>query len=425
MAAHMNNIMIKLRKMSMPVHRTLNNLPYVKALMSHQLPLSSYVNALRALAVIHSVLEEEINQSENEIVRSVWSADLKKFPLLQRDLDFFAPRAIADAVPALDAAVEVTKNIRRIRLTNSVALLGYLYVFEGTTLGHKLHTPDISKIFCLTRLDGYRYVNSYGEDVDRHWQEFSTKMNRALSDSSEHEAILDTSRELFLGLKEIYTQLYPVESSAFSTHVTRINPEAGTHPIPENKDEIKAALSASQRAWHAFPYYDVRYGERGRRFSDSDTCWLVTLTRLDEESCNRQISWIGRMLAGRGMPSVMLEETLRYLEEELNGLVPQDGTSYALLGQAANSLRNARQKVLSDRDAQTLITEFEKATDNFSSSIPRVGELLVCAVADEANGMENAVASLSGWIAEQERFDADWCAAVNATLQAASAAIHS
>ena len=33
-----------------------------------------------------------------------------------------------------------------------------------------------------------------------------------------------------------------------------------------------------------FPYYQERYGERGKRFSDSDTCWLVTLTNLNQES---------------------------------------------------------------------------------------------------------------------------------------------
>lgn len=30
--------------------------------------------------------------------------------------------------------------------------------------------------------------------------------------------------------------------------------------------------------------------------SDSDTCWRVTLTRLDQESLQRQIEWIGRLL---------------------------------------------------------------------------------------------------------------------------------
>ncbi|MBD3223816.1 MAG: hypothetical protein GF313_03755 [Caldithrix sp.] len=416
-------IMRKLRDEAMPMHRALSDLPYIKALMSHQLTLPSYVNALRALAVIHSVLEEEIEEADSGAVRAVWSDDLRKYPLLQSDLAFFGPRAVGDVTEALDAAVEVTKSIRHIRLDRPVALLGYVYVLEGITLGHRLHMPDITTTFRLKDLDGYRYVNSYGESVHRHWDEFSAKMNAALCDPGEQEAVLEGARELFHSLKGIYTQLYPLDLSKQSRHVTRINPEAGVHPIPERDDEIEAALAASQRGWEAFPYYAARYGERGKRFSDSDTCWLVTLTRLDQESFTRQIDWIARVLASRGMPSIMLEETLRYLEQELRSLAPPDGASYALLGEAANSFRDARLSAMSDQSAREHIVRFERATAGCDGAIGRVGELLVCAATDEANGMDNAIESLRSWLADRDRFGEAWCTSVESTIQAVSAAV--
>jgi len=105
-------------------------------------------------------------------------------------------------------------------------------------------------------------------------------------------------------------------------HVAQINPEAGNHPIPEDEREIQAALQASNRGWAEFPYYQQRYGERGKRFSDSDTCWLATLVTLDPESLQKQIDWLCRMLSTRGMPSILLEHSLRYLYAEPVHAVP-------------------------------------------------------------------------------------------------------
>ena len=62
-------------------------------------------------------------------------------------------------------------------------------------------------------------------------------------------------------------------------HVAAINFEAGDHAMPQNPLEIDLALRAAKVAWEKYPYLAHRYGERGRRFTDSDSCWLVTLTR--------------------------------------------------------------------------------------------------------------------------------------------------
>ena len=62
-------------------------------------------------------------------------------------------------------------------------------------------------------------------------------------------------------------------------HIAAINFEAGDHAMPQNPLEIDLALRAAKVAWERYPYLEHRYGERGRRFTDSDSCWLVTLTR--------------------------------------------------------------------------------------------------------------------------------------------------
>ena len=61
-----------------------------------------------------------------------------------------------------------------------------------------------------------------------------------------------------------------------------INFEAADHAVPQNPLEIDLGLRAAKAAWEEYPYLKHRYGERGRRFTYSDGCWLVVLTRAPE-----------------------------------------------------------------------------------------------------------------------------------------------
>ena len=78
--------------------------------------------------------------------------------------------------------------------------------------------------------------------------------------------------------------------------------------MPQNPLEIDLALRAAKVAWEKYPYLEYRYGERGRRFTDSDSCWLVTLTRaLRQVAVTKALEWLRTVLASRGIPTVILE----------------------------------------------------------------------------------------------------------------------
>ena len=91
-------------------------------------------------------------------------------------------------------------------------------------------------------------------------------------------------------------------------HVAAINFEAGNHAMPQNPLEIDLALRAAKAAWEKYPYLEHRYGERGRRFTNSDSCWLFTLARAPREIVvTKDLEWLRTVLASRGIPTVILE----------------------------------------------------------------------------------------------------------------------
>ncbi|MBV5326806.1 MAG: biliverdin-producing heme oxygenase [Chlorobium sp.] len=143
----------------------LNSLPYFDELIAHRLPLECYVNQLRALSVIHSVLEEQIAASANEQIARVWKDGLRKLPLIMEDLHFFEPRVSSDNIPTLEVALSIAEKIRFRSIEQPLSLLGYLYVMEGSTLGNHMHQPDITKNYHLDGLDGSRYYSSYKDKV--------------------------------------------------------------------------------------------------------------------------------------------------------------------------------------------------------------------------------------------------------------------
>ncbi len=414
-------LMEKLQEATIGCHKRLESLPYFSTLIEHTLPLTCYVHQLQALAIIHGVFESEIIVAEHGPVRRIWRDSMKKLPLLLEDLAFFRPRHRAMHSHILDLAGDMSDRIRRLRLEHPPALLGYLYVLEGSTLGNSMHQPDISTTFHLPQLHGCRYYSSYRQQVHERWRDFSRAMNDTLTDEDSHAPIITAALEAFAELEKIYQALYPLRQQNgapnASGRIRQINPEAGNHPMPGDERETAAALRASTRVWHEFPYYAHRFGERGRRFSDSDTCWLATLSQLDQESVNRQTAWLSRLLAARGMPSVMLEHALDALCEELTGVLPAARSSYEKLGTAAAGLRAARQKWIPQERCRELCEKFDRQIGTtLAEEHKKTALLLVSAVADEYNGIKGTVARLVTWMTEKNRFSDLFLTAVKKTL---------
>src|ERR1700755_2420664 len=107
------------------------------------------------------------------------------------------------------------------------------------------------------------------------------------------------------------------------------NPEAGDHAVSTDPLEKAAAEAAVRASWREFPYYARRYGERGWRFSLSDTGWIETLCHLNISEARAQAAWLGRLLATRGMPTYMLERHLVLLHGELLRVAQDREARYA------------------------------------------------------------------------------------------------
>ncbi len=401
-------------------HARLEAAPYFEALAAGRLPLESYVGQLRALAVIQSVLEPALENCTHPAVKAVWRIEMRKVALLERDLQFFAPRVVADLTEAVEEALHIVEQIRLWSAEQPLALLGCCYVLEGSTLGGNLLCRQYMQNFLLEGGEGIAYVSSYAPSVHVHWEQFRQRMNAFAPSPQERKQILDGASIFFLGVEGVFKALYPFRPESRTHLVTSINPEAGRHPIPTDSREVEASLRAADRCWRQFPYFESRYGERGHRFARSDGAWLATLCQYEPAQVREQVHWLGRLLAARGMPTLLLEVQLEMLFEELVAAVPDKRCEYEKLLFAAKELRALRQKYLTDERLRDLGNVFDRtAGAGLSRQFSSTGRLLGAAIADEIAGNSKAVESLSTWMCNATRFTPEWIAAVNETVMEA------
>lgn len=169
--------------------------------------------------------------------------------------------------------------------------------------------------------------------------------------------------------------------------------------------------------WGAFAYYSQRYGERGKRFCDSDSCWLATLAGLDRESLAAQVDWLARVLAHRGMPRLLLEHSLMVLAQELSGAVPARAAEFDRLYRAAANMEQARFACLPEAQWQPLAEKFaERVRQKQAGESENTGLLLVAAVVDEYTGIRTGDAGFISWHSADGRFPTEWRTAVAETV---------
>jgi heme oxygenase len=409
------SLMTALREAVRDRHARMEALPFIAALTGGQLPLVSYVGQLRAMAVIHGTLEHELAQLPSPPLQAFLAGRPSRLGHLRQDLGRFDPLAVADLQDAQAPTRRIAEGIRRLRADQPIDLLGTFYVLEGTTLGNAVHHGDVLRLLAGQGIATASYYHGYGSETGRRWEAFRAAMDAVPLEPGDRDRILQVALDLFDQLEVLFGALYPPGPTCFTAAM--LNPEAGDHPVPQDPRILAAALRAVTRCRAAFPYFEERFGERGRGFSQSDGAWLATLAGLPGSLVLSQVDWLGRILGNRCIPRLTLERQLAFLHEEL---AASGGDPGGLLQEAAAELRRQRCQVLPEDLFSRLAEDFERAS---ASRLPGTGGLLLSALCDREAGITGALTSLLPWLTEAERFPASWRTAVAATLSQGEAAL--
>ena len=375
-------------------HESFERIPFVIAMMDGTLPLESYIGQLRGLAVIFSAVDQALARSAVPSFLQVRPLIKSRFDMLCADLAHFSSRLLPDILPAVRHSLSFARKISSLSAASSCRLVGFLYVLQGTTRGNQVHLPDIVRCFNLNDDNGVSFYRGYGSQTDAKWEEFRAIMN-SLPDVNVQDAI-SGAVEIYDALQSFHESLYPLPEMNLGFTAIALNPEAGDHSVPQNPAILQAAIRGGRRCHGEFSYYEKRYGERGRRFSDSDAAWLALLTELPEEVVNDQVLWLGRILSSRGMPFLLMERQLELLLEELATI---EAVQADVLQTVVADLRRQRCDLLSQNRFDELCVAVSKIiSETLLVDFPDLPYVFVAAYIDTLAGMPECMVSLASWL---------------------------
>jgi heme oxygenase len=410
-----------LRAATQPQHELLDTMPCARALRDGTLPIAEYASFLHAVHTVHEALEQIVERTGDSGLQQLFGHSARRRGLLARDLAYLRVdlRAVDSAqLRALVLAQKLRLDARR----DLHRLLGHAYVLEGSQLGGLLQARALASRAELAG-GGRAYLEGAGKATQAAFEDFLERLSQHLGEAAALEQAIVGARTVFAGFAAILAAIPAGEAAGANRWlVSELNQDAGTHPIPGDLREVLAALRAGEHSYQQFAYYEARYGERGQRFTRSDSAWLATLARDDDTSALRQVSWLARILSARGMPRLLLEQHLEVLHSALVAHVPERAPSYAALARAAQQLRAERETALPEPRARSLQADFVAALacGPQRGIEPReAATLLVAAVADELAGIGGAVPALTAWLCDPASASAAWQAAAARLITAA------
>ncbi|ELP68236.1 biliverdin-producing heme oxygenase [Streptomyces turgidiscabies] len=187
----------RLRTSTRDRHDALEATPFASAMLAGTLPVECYVGQLAAYRLVLGSLEGELSRLTGvAAAEPVWSADLVKLPLVDRDLAYFANLGTAPGSWAAEEAEAFTAEIRQRAAESDLrALLGFLYVMEGSTLGALYLYPYVTAAYRLPARDGGTDGVAYYSSGDRErWARFTARMNQAFTDPDAQDQVVAAAR---------------------------------------------------------------------------------------------------------------------------------------------------------------------------------------------------------------------------------------
>jgi hypothetical protein len=110
---------------------------------------------------------------------------------------------------------------------------------------------------------------------------------------------VEAAREAFTGFQAIFEALFPVDESALVMTAAAVNPEAGSHPVPQDSRELEAAIQAGMSCLNEYPYL---FGAMVSAGEDLPTVtvlgWLLWPVHRSNKSIVKSVGWPGRSHPG-------------------------------------------------------------------------------------------------------------------------------
>lgn len=195
--------MQRLKEETADLHRHAESRELQRAMAKGVVERERFAAYLAQLLLVHAALEAGLASAgdAHAAIGRVHQPYQDRSGDLRRDLEFFGVDAAA-IVPSASARL-LTARMSALASTNPLALLGMLYVLEGSNNGSKHIARSISRAFGIERGPGLCYLDPYGDQQMQRWQTFKRDMDGCAFSAAEMDAIVGAAKVMFSAISAL------------------------------------------------------------------------------------------------------------------------------------------------------------------------------------------------------------------------------
>ena len=210
------DIMDRLKNETRSLHDEAEAHPFQKSIVKAKLSRERYVAYLSAMFHVHRGLESCLCRAgqASPVVRDMEVDSRFRENLLRQDLHHF--KVDADAVAEPDAVTELRRTLEDQTSKQPAALLGHLYVLEGSTNGSRFVARAVRRAYGLSGREGTRYLDPYGDQQPAEWARFKEQMRAARFSRAQADSIVEAAKMMFRGVMAVCDDLMEVPASHVS-----------------------------------------------------------------------------------------------------------------------------------------------------------------------------------------------------------------
>lgn len=206
--------MLTLRESTASHHRRAEQHEFQREFVRGTLPRELYLRWLGQLLHIHAALESHLDRlvAGHPQFRTVFDDTRRKVGPLQEDLIFLGAATDQPSLPAASAMVAWMEALAQAR---PLALLGVLYVLEGSTNGSKFIARKVRPAYGLPADgSGTAYLDPYGDAQPARWQEFKAAMDALPLPADAVEPLVAAAQHTFDAIRELGAELLATKAAA-------------------------------------------------------------------------------------------------------------------------------------------------------------------------------------------------------------------
>jgi heme oxygenase len=206
-------IMQRLKVETADLHTYAERRPLQGEMLKGSIARSRYGAYLGQLMLVHRTLEATLTEHASRAdLDCVFKPHQRRHDDLRTDLAFL--EVDADAIEPLPATSRLIEQIQTVATDHPVALLGMLYVLEGSTNGSKFIAKGMMRTHNMQPGPGLRYLDPYGDAQMKHWQAFKADMDAMELNEQQADAIVDAAKHMFQAIADISDEVHEPVATA-------------------------------------------------------------------------------------------------------------------------------------------------------------------------------------------------------------------